>query len=158
MSWNLTNNPAVYIYPLFWSSQLYVQLTGHSLAYLSVICTSCHQVYILTQAPTGRFGHWPNGFIKYNPSTQVRQPAHDTRVIAIPSYLTMARSFFWTSRSHELRSQVGLLRYLPFQLLQQHRSFIPIIFPEFWAPLWTVSTQDRIKGTISWLLNFLMDG
>jgi hypothetical protein len=40
--------------------------------------------------------------------------------------LTMAGFFFWTSGSYEQRSQVGLLRYLLFQLLQQRRSFIPI--------------------------------
>jgi hypothetical protein len=72
--------------------------------------------------------------------------------------LTMAGFFFWTSGSYEQRSQVGLLRYLLFQLLQQHRSFISIVFPEFWAQFWTASMQERIKASMSWPLQSLIQG
>ncbi len=70
----------------------------------------------------------------------------------------MAGFFFWTSGSYEQRSQVGLLRYLLFQLLQQNRSFIPNVFPELWAKFWTASTKERIKAFVSWSLQSLIQG
>ena len=72
--------------------------------------------------------------------------------------LTRAGFFFWTSGSIEQRSQVGLLRYLLYQLLDQHRALIPITFPELWIHFWNAKTQDRIRAVVSWSLPQLMDG
>ena len=75
---------------------------------------------------------------------------------AVP--LTRARFFFWTSGSLEQRSQIGLLRYLLFQLLKQHENLISIVFPDLWAQLRIMRTEDRIKFSMSWTLPQLING
>ena len=69
--------------------------------------------------------------------------------------LTRAGFYFWTSGSVEQRSQAGLLRYLLYQLLDQHRHLIPLTFPEQWIHFWHAKTQDRIKAMVSWSLTDL---
>jgi hypothetical protein len=41
--------------------------------------------------------------------------------------------FFWSSGSKEQRSHTGLLRSLIVEILRQHRTLIPIMFPSQWA-------------------------
>ena len=92
-------------------------------------------------------------FIKTHPKT-----LQSLQAWAGEKLLTRAGFFFWTSGSIEQRSQVGLLRYLLYQLLDQHRDLIPITFPELWIHFWNAKTQDRIKAVVSWSLSQLMDG
>ena len=72
--------------------------------------------------------------------------------------LITAGYYFWTSGSVEQRSQAGLLRYLLFQLLQEHRHLIPITFPKTWNRYVNSSTKDRIKAKIAWELPELTEG
>ena len=72
--------------------------------------------------------------------------------------LVTAGYYFWTSGSVEQRSQAGLLRYLLFQLLQNHRHLIPITFPKTWNQYINSSTRDRIKAKIIWELSELTEG
>jgi hypothetical protein len=108
--------------------------------------------------------YWINGKAGSGKSTLMRfihnhkRTVKQLQVWAREKPLTMAGFFFWTSGSYEQRSQVGLLRYLLFQLLQQHRSFIPTVFPELWTQFWTASTRDRIKASMSWSLQSLIQG
>lgn len=108
--------------------------------------------------------YWINGKAGSGKSTLMRfihdhkKTVEQLQVWVGEKPLTMAGFFFWTSRSYEQRSRVGLLRYLLFQLLQQHRSFIPTVFPELWTQFWTASTQDPIKASMSWSFQSLIQG
>ncbi|CZR69404.1 uncharacterized protein PAC_19304 [Phialocephala subalpina] len=48
----------------------------------------------------------------------------------------LATFFFWNSGTKLQQSQQGLLRSLLFQILSQHTSLIPIVFPTRWAELY----------------------
>ena len=72
--------------------------------------------------------------------------------------LSVAGFFFWTSGSIEQRSQAGLLRSLLWQLLDQQRSLVKLVFPDLWAQCWTLSTRDRIAMKLEWSLDQLMLG
>jgi hypothetical protein len=72
--------------------------------------------------------------------------------------LSVAGFFFWTSGSIEQRSQAGLLRSLLWQLLDQQRSFVKLVFPDLWAQCWQMSTRDRIAMKLEWSLDNLMLG
>ncbi|KAJ9137534.1 AAA ATPase and NACHT domain protein [Pleurostoma richardsiae] len=64
--------------------------------------------------------------------------------------VSMAGFFFWTSGSHEQRSQSGLLRYLLHQLLSAHRYLVPETFPTLWQKLLRMTTKERIKLSLEW--------
>ena len=112
----------------------------------------------------GECVYWINGKAGSGKSTLMRfiydhkKTVEGLRSWAKISRLTMAGFFFWTSGSLEQRSQVGLLRSLLFQLLQQHKELIPLAFPEIWIKYWDMSTLDRIKNPLSWSLPQLMKG
>ena len=115
----------------------------------------------------GRSGegvYWINGKAGSGKSTLLRFVYDHKKTIeglqswAGASRLTMAGFFFWTSGSPEQRSQVGLLRSLLFQILQQHKTLIPLAFPEVWVRYWSMSTLDRIRNPLSWSLPQLMKG
>ncbi|KAL9609000.1 MAG: hypothetical protein Q9167_006209, partial [Letrouitia subvulpina] len=107
---------------------------------------------------------WVNGKAGSGKSTLMRfignhkRTVENLQVWAGEKKLTTAGFYFWTSGSLEQRSQVGLLRYLLFQLLQEHRHLIRITFPRTWKHYLHSSTKDRIKAKITWGLVELMEG
>ena len=108
--------------------------------------------------------YWINGKAGSGKSTLMRfvydhkRTRENLQSWAGASQLTMAGFFFWTSGSVEQRSQVGLLRSLLYQLLQQHKELIPLAFLEAWIKYWDMSTVDRIKSPLTWSLPLLMKG
>ncbi|KGO45803.1 hypothetical protein PEX1_002060 [Penicillium expansum] len=52
----------------------------------------------------------------------------------------------------EQRSQTGLMRHLLSQLLDQQKHLIPMVFPERWKHILSLSTRERVKASISWEL------
>lgn len=50
-----------------------------------------------------------------------------------PGPLHCAGFFFWISGTKEQKSQMGLLRSLLHDILQQNRSLIPVLFPKQWS-------------------------
>ena len=108
--------------------------------------------------------YWINGKAGSGKSTLMRyiydhkKTAEQLQLWAGTAPLTMAGFFFWTSGSLEQRSQIGLLRYLLFQILQIHQDLIQVTFSEIWMHYCNMSTQERIKNPISWSLQQLMKG
>ncbi|KAI0123362.1 hypothetical protein BJ170DRAFT_687373 [Xylariales sp. AK1849] len=72
--------------------------------------------------------------------------------------LARANYYFWTSGSEEQRSHTGLLRYLLHQLLSSHRGLIPTAFPDLWQSLCRLTTKDRIKFRVEWIVSDLAQG
>lgn len=70
--------------------------------------------------------------------------------------VAMAGFYFWTSGSHEQKSQTGLLRYLLHQLLSTSRSLIPEAFGDLWDKVSKLPTKERIKLTLDWTADELM--
>ena len=107
---------------------------------------------------------WVNGKAGSGKSTLMRfifnnnKTFEELRKWAGKRHLVTAGYYFWTSGSVEQRSQAGLLRYLLFQLLQEHRHLIPITFPKTWTKYVNTSTRDRIKAKIVWELPELTEG
>lgn len=107
---------------------------------------------------------WVNGKPGSGKSTLMRfllnnrKTFEELRKWAGKRLLVTAGYYFWSSGSVEQRSQAGLLRYLLFQLLQEHRHLIPITFPKTWKEYVNSSTKDRIKAEIVWKLPELTEG
>ncbi|KAF9070666.1 hypothetical protein BDP27DRAFT_1323229 [Rhodocollybia butyracea] len=107
--------------------------------------------------------YWINGKAGSGKSTLMRfiydhpTTTEQLRVWAGAKPLAMAGFFFWTSGSPEQRSQTGLVRYLLFQLLQQHRELIPTVFAELWKSCWNATTKERIQMSLAWSLAQLME-
>ena len=107
---------------------------------------------------------WVNGKAGSGKSTLMRYIFQNKRTFkelrkwAEKKPLVIAGYYFWTSGSVEQRSQAGLLRYLLFQLLQDHRHLMPITFPRTWNQYVNSSTKDRIKAKIVWELPDLAEG
>ena len=59
--------------------------------------------------------------------------------------LNIATFFFWNSGTSEQKSQVGLLRALLHQILKQTPDLVPIVFPGFWADVYSkyLDRQER---------------
>ncbi|MCJ1308474.1 hypothetical protein MMC25_002127 [Agyrium rufum] len=99
---------------------------------------------------------WVNGKAGSGKSTLMRfihgheETLHQLQRWSGQTPLYRAAFFFWASGSAEQRSQVGLLRYLLLQLLEQRRELIPIVFEDLWARCWTASTVERIKMVLAW--------
>ena len=108
--------------------------------------------------------YWINGKAGSGKSTLMRyiydhkKTAEQLQSWAGVAPLTTAGFFFWTSGSLEQRSQIGLLRYLLFQVLQKHQDLIQNTFPEVWTHYIGMSTHERIKNPVSWSLQQLMKG
>lgn len=106
---------------------------------------------------------WVNGKAGSGKSTLMRfmgghkKTVENLQVWAGEKNLTTAGFYFWTSGSLEQRSQVGLLRYLLYQLLQEHRHLIRTTFPRIWKHYLRSSTKDRIKAKITWELKELKE-
>ena len=107
---------------------------------------------------------WVNGKAGSGKSTLMRfifntkKTFEELRKWAGKRLLVTAGYYFWTSGSVEQRSQAGLLRYLLFQLLQEHRYLVPVTFPKTWNQYINSSTKDRIKAKIIWELPELTEG
>ena len=74
------------------------------------------------------------------------------------SRLARANFYFWASGSEEQRSQTGLLRYLLHQLLSDDTDSIARVFPHLWEKLSTMSARERIRLSLEWNAQALMDG
>jgi hypothetical protein len=74
---------------------------------------------------------------------------------AKPQPLSTAAFFFWTSGTLEQRSQVGFLRSLLFEILQQHRELIPVALTSIWARKYT-ETLDHGMALENWGLPQLL--
>lgn len=70
--------------------------------------------------------------------------------------LTIVSFFFWTSGSYDQRSQAGLLRYLLYQILEQHPELTAWTFPQVW--LRSQDAKARVKTPITWTVDDLMVG
>ncbi|KAE8444824.1 hypothetical protein EG329_014179 [Mollisiaceae sp. DMI_Dod_QoI] len=70
--------------------------------------------------------------------------------------LTIATFFFWNSGSPEQRSQLGMLRSLLFQILDQHLDLIPVVFPEIWAKLYTLAIAQARYEWSEWSIGRLI--
>ncbi|KAH8814846.1 hypothetical protein F5884DRAFT_817328 [Xylogone sp. PMI_703] len=64
---------------------------------------------------------------------------------ANPLPLTIASCFFWNSGAIEQALQTGLLRFLLYSILQEHRDLIPIVLPWHWSRCHSELTS-KIKG------------
>ncbi|PWY70936.1 hypothetical protein BO70DRAFT_432026 [Aspergillus heteromorphus CBS 117.55] len=71
--------------------------------------------------------------------------------------LITAGFYFWISGTLEQRSQTGLMRHLLFQLLDQEKYLVPIVFPAKWKHYLSLSTRERIRASVSWGLAELKD-
>ncbi|RAK97441.1 uncharacterized protein BO80DRAFT_448431 [Aspergillus ibericus CBS 121593] len=71
--------------------------------------------------------------------------------------LITAGFYFWISGTLEQRSQTGLMRHLLFQLLDQEKYLVPIVFSAKWKHYQSLSTRERIKASVSWELQELKD-
>jgi hypothetical protein len=71
--------------------------------------------------------------------------------------LVIASFFFWNSGTLEQRSQIGMLRSLLFQVLEQKPDLIPIVFPLLWAKQYGKWLADGISvWSESWTLRTLL--
>jgi hypothetical protein len=64
---------------------------------------------------------------------------------AVP--MCLATFFFWNSGTPEQKSQIGFLRAILFQVLEQHPDLIPITFPDLWAEMYLKALA--IKAVVS---------
>ncbi|PWY83655.1 hypothetical protein BO94DRAFT_468597 [Aspergillus sclerotioniger CBS 115572] len=71
--------------------------------------------------------------------------------------LITAGFYFWISGTLEQRSQTGLMRHLLFQLLDQEKYLVPVVFSAKWEHYQSLSTRERIKASVSWGLQELKD-
>lgn len=66
-----------------------------------------------------------------------------------------AAFFFWTSGTLEQRSQVGFLRSVLFEILQQHPALIPVTMPSIWARQYSANL-DQAMSLENWGLPQLL--
>lgn len=104
---------------------------------------------------TGKPGSGKSTFIRYlyqHPLTAqcVQEWAGEKQVVT-------AGFFFWTSGSREQRSQTGLLRSLLHQLLDESPELISTTFPDLWSRLLNMTTKDRIKLSLEWTVEELLE-
>ncbi|TVY82832.1 hypothetical protein LSUE1_G004720 [Lachnellula suecica] len=67
--------------------------------------------------------------------------------------LMMATFFFWSGGTPEQRSQIGMLRSLLFQILEQQPDLVPVVFPDIWSSQYieNLSNTGRlVKFTQLW--------
>jgi hypothetical protein len=69
--------------------------------------------------------------------------------------LALVGNFFWNSGSAGHKSQVGLLRSLSCDILQQHRKLISIVLPQLWAE--KCLDSDNAPTVDAWSLQNLAD-
>ncbi|KAH0538897.1 hypothetical protein FGG08_004553 [Glutinoglossum americanum] len=70
--------------------------------------------------------------------------------------LCLATFFFWNSGTKEQKSQMGLLRALLFQVLEQYPDLIPVTFPAIWARRYSRAVKSIPSvSTESWSLRGL---
>jgi NACHT domain len=71
--------------------------------------------------------------------------------------LVIASFFFWNSGTMEQRSQIGMLRALLFQVLDQELDLIPIVLPDIWARLYSkFLSQAPSIWSEPWTLRLLL--
>lgn len=100
--------------------------------------------------------YWISGKAGSGKSTLMRFIMHHAKTMSLlgswagNKQLITAGFYFWISGTLEQRSQTGLIRHLLSQLLDQQRHLIPMVFPERWKHLISLSTRERVKASISW--------
>ncbi|KAJ6127230.1 hypothetical protein N7523_002842 [Penicillium sp. IBT 18751x] len=100
--------------------------------------------------------YWVSGKAGSGKSTLMRYLMHHAETVSLlrswaqNKRLITAGFYFWISGTLEQRSQTGLIRHILTQLLEQQRHLIPMVFPERWKALLSLSTRERVKASISW--------
>ncbi|KAJ5395326.1 uncharacterized protein N7487_009629 [Penicillium crustosum] len=100
--------------------------------------------------------YWISGKAGSGKSTLMRFIMHHAKTMSLlrswagNKRLITAGFYFWISGTLEQRSQTGLIRHLLSQLLDQQRHLIPMVFPDRWKHLLSLSTRERVKASISW--------
>jgi len=70
--------------------------------------------------------------------------------------ICIASFFFWNSGSPQQKSQIGMLRAIVFQILQQIPEIAPVVLPEYWARIYSdLLSQKSEKFDIAWSLRDL---
>ncbi|KAE9381924.1 hypothetical protein N431DRAFT_539452 [Stipitochalara longipes BDJ] len=96
--------------------------------------------------------YWVNGKAASGKSTLMRYMCHDPQITTLlnqwsgSKQLVRASHFFWNSGAIHQRSYEGLLRGLLFEILQQSRHLIRVVFPDTWARL---RVQQNMSAQIS---------
>ena len=117
---------------------------------------------------TGNGVYWINGKAGSGKSTLLKHIFDDQRTHQFLSHwaengrpgaapLCLATFFFWNSGTAEQKSQLGLLRALIFQVLEQYPDLIPVAFPMIWARRYSRALKSIPSvSTESWSLRLLM--
>lgn len=99
--------------------------------------------------------YWINGKAASGKSTLMKYifthpdtPRH-LRTWAANSPLYIAGFFFWISGTKEQKSQIGLLRSLLHDILQQNPRLIPVIFSKQWSAKYTAKLEISPKIGVS---------
>lgn len=119
---------------------------------------------------TGNGVYWISGKPGSGKSTLMKHIYDDSRTrLYLNQWAQMGEStdvplllgtfFFWTSGSPEQRSQIGMLRAVLFQILDQKPELLPVVFPALWAKQY----EQRLSGghatwAETWTLRTLMTG
>lgn len=119
---------------------------------------------------TGNGVYWVSGKPGSGKSTLMKHIYDDSRTrFYLKQWAQMGEStdvplligtfFFWTSGSLEQRSQIGMLRAVLFQILDQKPELLPVVFPALWAKQY----EQRLSGgratwAETWTLRTLMAG
>ncbi|KGO67658.1 hypothetical protein PITC_064210 [Penicillium italicum] len=99
--------------------------------------------------------YWISGKAGSGKSTLMRFVMHHAKTMSLlcswagNKSLITAGFYFWISGTLEQRSQTGLIRHLLSQLLDQQKHLIPMVFPERWKHLLSLSTREHVKASIS---------
>ncbi|TGO60900.1 hypothetical protein BELL_1182g00010 [Botrytis elliptica] len=90
-------------------------------------------------------------YICYNPSTK-----QNLSIWANSKTLYTAEFYFWALGPHTLqKSQIGLLRALLYQILEQSSDLIPVVCPEQWAALYASISLSNSSKMEPWTLSAL---
>ncbi|KFY47630.1 hypothetical protein V495_01894 [Pseudogymnoascus sp. VKM F-4514 (FW-929)] len=111
---------------------------------------------LATWLKTGKGQYWVSGKPGSGKSTLMKHLFDDRRtwqylqdwaktIDPIDAPLHIATFFFWNSGTPEQKSQAGLLRALIYQILKQTPDLVPIVFPAFWADVYSkyLDRQER---------------
>ncbi|KFX94993.1 hypothetical protein O988_06049 [Pseudogymnoascus sp. VKM F-3808] len=111
---------------------------------------------LATWLKTGKGQFWVSGKPGSGKSTLMKHLFDDRRtwqylqhwaktIDPIDAPLHIATFFFWNSGTPEQKSQAGLLRALLYQILRQTPDLVPVVFPAFWADVYSkyLDRQER---------------
>jgi len=108
----------------------------------------------------GEGTYWINGKAASGKSTIMRYICDNPQTTMLlkewahPKTMIVATHFFWSSGTPDQRSYTGLLRALTFEILQQRRDLIPVVFPRQWNerqkyPMEAIKNSMSISWTLS---------